>query len=537
MRIKRKAVKSLAVLLAATQCMGPVASVYAGTWESTSPSLWSYRNDDGTLQAGGWFKDPADGRWYYLDEAGVMKFGWQLIDSTWYFLNTQHDGAFGAALASGWFWIDGYCYYFDENCKMAANTMTPDGFTVDADGHWTENGVPVYVAGKGILTTAAGPGGSSGSGATVSPGGSSSSGGSGGGGGGGGGSSSSSVSYYDYTILYIDEGGNVLSSVDGEARKNSFITIPIKSFDGYTYTGGDAGAMKLTKDGAVFTLTYRTDVAVEIPDEDDSGDNTDAPEKEMFSYTIRYVDAETGDDIKIVKGTGKEGETIEISDMVPDVGYTAQAGNVYSFTLNRNNMEIVLYYQKDEETAEHYSYIITYVGTDGTLLGTIHGTAEAGDTVEIPKRRYPGYTESDGNDKKFILSEDGTEVEILYEKDKEDPDDASGSDADEAVFAYTITYIDKDTNDILLKEEGSACEGDIITPEISFDGYTAAAADYKFKVTEDGQNFTVYLVKKGGDERRIFANCKLTNAISHDTIRHPFKTCMLCPALLREQSA
>ena len=44
-------------------------------------------------------------------------------------------------------------------------------------------------------------------------------------------------------------------------------------------------------------------------------------------------------------------------------------------------------------------------------------------------------------------------------------------------------------------------------------------------------------VKKGGDERRIFANCKLTNAISHDTIRHPFKTCMLCPALLREQRA
>lgn len=30
-------------------------------------------------------------------------------------------------------------------------------------------------------------------------------------------------------------------------------------------------------------------------------------------------------------------------------------------------------------------------------------------------------------------------------------------------------------------------------------------------------------VKKGGDERRIFANCKLTNAISHDTIRHPLK--------------
>ena len=46
-----------------------------------------------------------------------------------------------------WMWIDGNndgkaeCYYFDSRGYMLANTTTPDGYTVNADGAWTENGV------------------------------------------------------------------------------------------------------------------------------------------------------------------------------------------------------------------------------------------------------------------------------------------------------------------------------------------------------------------------------------------------------------
>ena len=46
-----------------------------------------------------------------------------------------------------WVWIDGNndgkaeCYYFDSVGYMLANTTTPDGYTVNADGAWTENGV------------------------------------------------------------------------------------------------------------------------------------------------------------------------------------------------------------------------------------------------------------------------------------------------------------------------------------------------------------------------------------------------------------
>lgn len=487
MRLKIKAARSLAVLLAASQCMGPTLT-YAGTWENTSLSQWSYRNDDGSLQPGGWFRDPADNRWYYLAQDGVMMFGWQYVGDTWYFLNTIHDGTFGAALSSGWYWIDGYCYYFDENCKMAVGCMTPDGCTVDENGRWAENGKPVYIAGKGILT-AAGPGGTSskhpetGSVSRGPSGGGGSSGG--GGGGGGGGGSSSSARYYDYTIVYVDEDGNILATVTGEARKNSFITIELKSFDGYEYVDGKSGIQKLLEDGQVYTLTYRKNGTG--GEEDGSDDET-----EEYSYTIRYVDADTGEVIKEDTGGGKAGETIRIEEPSMD-GYEPAAGNKYVFTLEKNEMEINLYYTRKEAVQEDFTYTILYAGTDGTELGRIEGTAKEGAKIQIPKRTFEGYTLADGNEKNFILDEDGMTIEILYEKNK-DHDDATDSDADEKLLSYTVRYIDKDTNDILLEEDGSAAQGTVIIPDIKFDGYTMVS-DYEFRITENGDAFVVYLVK------------------------------------------
>ena len=75
-----------------------------------------------TAFAAGWQKNDT-GWWYATNDAGT----------TWY--------------ANEWQWIDGNgdgiaeCYDFDANGYMYANTTTPDGYTVNADGAWTENGV------------------------------------------------------------------------------------------------------------------------------------------------------------------------------------------------------------------------------------------------------------------------------------------------------------------------------------------------------------------------------------------------------------
>lgn len=74
-----------------------------------------------TAFAGTWEKDDIGGWW------------WENDDGTW--------------PANGWQWLDGNqdgtseCYYFNEAGYMLADTVTPDGYTVNADGAWTENGI------------------------------------------------------------------------------------------------------------------------------------------------------------------------------------------------------------------------------------------------------------------------------------------------------------------------------------------------------------------------------------------------------------
>lgn len=57
-----------------------------------------------------------------------------------------YDNGNGSYTSNGWQWIDGNgdgtaeCYYFDYNGWLLTNTTTPDGYTVNGDGAWVENG-------------------------------------------------------------------------------------------------------------------------------------------------------------------------------------------------------------------------------------------------------------------------------------------------------------------------------------------------------------------------------------------------------------
>ena len=121
-------------------------------WISEGADIWYYLNADGVMLTG-WYQDEFGMR-YYLNQAdegieGQMSYGWyQDKNGAWYFLNTQHDGTFGRAV-TGWAWIDGCCYYFGIDGKMYASAVTPDGYTVDADGHWVVDGVIQRQLGKG----------------------------------------------------------------------------------------------------------------------------------------------------------------------------------------------------------------------------------------------------------------------------------------------------------------------------------------------------------------------------------------------------
>ena len=122
-------------------------AAFAGTWEKQGTN-WSYRENG--EQKTGWIKENEN--WYYFNDSGIMQTGWIQQDNKWYFLNTLHDGFFGKALTGGWQWIDGYCYRFNSDGQMYANCTTPDGFTVNANGQWTVNGVAQYKPGIGLTS-------------------------------------------------------------------------------------------------------------------------------------------------------------------------------------------------------------------------------------------------------------------------------------------------------------------------------------------------------------------------------------------------
>ena len=93
-----------------------------------------------TAFAGQWIYD-ANGEWQYIDHT----IGWNQDSTGWWY--QKADGSYPAAT---WQWIDDdknntedgeqASYYFDANGYLVTNT-TIDGYTVNADGAWTVDGV------------------------------------------------------------------------------------------------------------------------------------------------------------------------------------------------------------------------------------------------------------------------------------------------------------------------------------------------------------------------------------------------------------
>ena len=154
----RKGFKNLAIGMAACMMLSQSFPALAvgnteGHWQKEEGS-WTFINPQGEKQKG-WIV--SEGAWYLLKEdSGILQSGWWKSPSgKWFFFHTAHDGSFGK-LCTGWQWIDGYCYYFeDQDSAHLGELLTAgakDGYSVDEDGHWVENGKPVYEQGKGLLS-------------------------------------------------------------------------------------------------------------------------------------------------------------------------------------------------------------------------------------------------------------------------------------------------------------------------------------------------------------------------------------------------
>ncbi|MDR3596966.1 N-acetylmuramoyl-L-alanine amidase family protein [Clostridium sp.] len=100
----------------------------AAGWVKNADGTWSYNKADGT-KATGWIQD---GAWYYLNANGIMQTGWVNDNGTWYFLKSS------GAMATGWIQDGGAWYCLNASGAMLANTTTPDGYFVGANGAWVK---------------------------------------------------------------------------------------------------------------------------------------------------------------------------------------------------------------------------------------------------------------------------------------------------------------------------------------------------------------------------------------------------------------
>lgn len=62
--------------------------------------------------------------------------GWQQDTTGWWWRNAD-----GSYPVNQWKEVNGKQYYFGTDGYMLVNTTTPDGYQVDADGAWVENGI------------------------------------------------------------------------------------------------------------------------------------------------------------------------------------------------------------------------------------------------------------------------------------------------------------------------------------------------------------------------------------------------------------
>jgi len=150
---------------------------WAAGWKNTG-GRWQWQKADGNLSLNEWQQSDR-GNWFRFDAAGNMQFGWirdggynyflesdsasasfgkmmtgwQQISGNWYFMNTRsataEDPTPKGAMMTGWQWVDGKCYFFQPDGRMLAGVRTPDGFELDDNGAWAENGLTVNIPGKG----------------------------------------------------------------------------------------------------------------------------------------------------------------------------------------------------------------------------------------------------------------------------------------------------------------------------------------------------------------------------------------------------
>ena len=140
----------------------PSYVIKGGTWTQDATGAWYYAN--GRTFTDEWaalqnpYADPGKGQstfdWFHFGKDSKMTAGWFTdANGDTFYLHTLFDGTQGR-MYTGWNWIDdngdgmAECYYFQEisdghRGRLYRSATTPDGYTVNDKGQWTQNGTVI----------------------------------------------------------------------------------------------------------------------------------------------------------------------------------------------------------------------------------------------------------------------------------------------------------------------------------------------------------------------------------------------------------
>lgn len=109
-------------------------TAFAGKgWIQQDDGNWKYYNQDETLRTNGWALSGQ--KWYYLGNNGEMMRN-ALIEDQGKIYFVESDGAMAA---NRWVNHNDVYYYAGSDGAFLKSTITPDGYTVDANGIWDQS--------------------------------------------------------------------------------------------------------------------------------------------------------------------------------------------------------------------------------------------------------------------------------------------------------------------------------------------------------------------------------------------------------------
>lgn len=123
--------------------------------ESSSENVWKLGWN--TNEIGWWYCTDTTNKYYYTSQNGWKTLGgeWYVFDNRgyalenawyydcsgefWYYLDKSCKMVRGSTEKPLWVWIDSGCYCFNEYGRMYSDCITPDGWSVDESGAWTNH--------------------------------------------------------------------------------------------------------------------------------------------------------------------------------------------------------------------------------------------------------------------------------------------------------------------------------------------------------------------------------------------------------------